>query len=160
MEEANMRSGGFQPPMTGGWRPPLRDCLLLVGRGSRDESATAEMHEFARLRQLELQGIEVAVAFLAMARPLLPEQLQQAACQAYRRVIVQPHLLFRGELVESIEQQVAEMVVRHPEKQWIVTPPLADEPGIVTFATEFLQKVILDRCGQAGIHVAALTRGD
>jgi len=112
--------------------PPYSDtCLLLVGRGSHDDSATAEMHEFAQLREKDLRGIKTEVAFLAMARPLLHEQLAKLAGQDYGRVMVQPHLLFHGELVESIERQVAEMAAGHPQQEWIVTPPLADRADIV-----------------------------
>jgi sirohydrochlorin ferrochelatase len=144
-------------------------CLLLVGRGSHDDSATAEMHEFARLRQQGLETaarqeprplVKVEVAFLAMAHPLLQKQLAKLVCQGYRRVIVQPHLLFYGELVESIERQVAEMAAGQPDTTWIVTPPLADLPGIVTRATESIQKVILDRCHEAGIRVVVLQGDD
>jgi sirohydrochlorin cobaltochelatase len=140
--------------------PGSETCLLLVGRGSHDESATADMHEFARLRQRSLDSIKVEVAFLAMARPLLSEQLGNLGCQTYRRVIVQPHLLFDGDLVESIERHVAKAAARHRAQEWMVTPPLADRVGFVTFATELIQKVIEDRCREASIRVVALGRDD
>jgi sirohydrochlorin cobaltochelatase len=41
--------------------------LLLVGRGSRDAEATAEMHAFTSLRQALAPQLKVRVAFLAMA---------------------------------------------------------------------------------------------
>ena len=135
-------------------------CLLLVGRGSHDEGATAEMREFAVLRQQPLQSERVEVAFLAMARPLLAEQLAVVARHGYRRVIVQPHLLFCGELVDSIERQVAEMKGRYPETEWITTRPLADLPGTVSRATDLMEKVILDRCQDAGIHVVVAGADD
>ena len=119
------------------------------------------MYEFARVRQAgSLPHGEIEVAFLAMARPLLGERLQEIAPRRYGRVIVQPHLLFHGELVESIGNQVAEAALRWPETEWIVTEPLADRPGKVTRASELLEKVILDRCSEAGIHVVGTDRDD
>ncbi len=97
--------------------------------------------------------MKVEVAFLAMARPLLEEQLRVVAGRGYGRVVVQPHLLFQGELVESVERQVAEAAARHPQIEWIVTQPLADLPGIVTEATKMLEKVIWERFEEAGIRV-------
>jgi len=133
---------------------------LLVGRGSHDESATAEMHEFARLRQQSLQNMKVEAAFLAMAQPLLRDTLSLIARQGYGHIVVQPHLLFYGDLFEAVERQVAEMAGYCPSIQWTVTQPLADEPGIITAATESLRKAIFDRCREAAIHVVATAPDD
>jgi sirohydrochlorin cobaltochelatase len=130
-------------------------CLLLVGRGSRDESATAEMHEFAHLRRQVQPEMHVAVAFLTMAQPLLQNQLAIVASHNFRRVIVQPHLLFQGELLAGMEEQVTQARDRHPGKEWLVTWSLADAVGIITSATGLIQKVISDRCLAAGIRVVA-----
>jgi sirohydrochlorin cobaltochelatase len=162
MEEVESRKSKVEGQMpTFDLRPSTFDsCLLLVGRGSRDESATAEMHEFARLRQVASGGIATAVAFLAMARPLLHEQLAKMAGCSFRRVIVQPHLLFCGELLDSLQQQVSAAARRRTDQQWIVVPTLADEPDSVSWATQLIRKVILDRIAEAGIRVAAPWGGD
>ena len=82
-------------------------------------------------------------------------KLTDVACHGYRRVIVQPHLLFHGELVESIAMQVAEVAACHASPEWMMTEPLADNADSVAWGTESIQKVIVDRCRQAGIHVVA-----
>jgi len=135
-------------------------CLLLVGRGSHDESATAEMHELARLRQQSVDQCKVEVAFVAMARPLLLEKLGELARQSYQRVVVQPHLLFDGELVEAIERQMSATAACCSEQEWIITRPLAADLGFVTFVTDLIRKVIEDRCREAGIRVVALEKDD
>jgi sirohydrochlorin cobaltochelatase len=137
---------------------PNKMCLLLVGRGSQEDSATAEMHEFAEKRQA-LCGLKTEVAFLAMARPLLGDQLRHVDCQGYRRIIVQPHFLFDGELVDSVNQQVGEMMVSHRLTNWLIAKPLVELDNFVTPAAGFLQKVIVDRCREGGIHVVT-TKGD
>jgi sirohydrochlorin cobaltochelatase len=138
---------------------PSKMCLLLVGRGSTDDSATAEMHHFAQMRQA-ICDLKTEVAFLAMARPLLSDQLRHVDCQGYRRVIVQPHLLFDGELVESINQQVGEMIVSHRPTNWLIARPLVDSDSFVTPAADFIRKVIVDRCREAGIRVVTTTGDD
>jgi sirohydrochlorin cobaltochelatase len=146
-----------------GWAVPTREsttCLLLVGRGSRDDSATAEMHDFARLRQEKLPQVTVEVAFMAMAQPPLTAQLKKIAALRYDRVIVQPHLLFHGELVESLIHQVAETAVCHPQSTWFVAPVLADGPDFLGQGTKLLENVILDRCSEVGIRVVAHARDD
>jgi sirohydrochlorin ferrochelatase len=118
------------------------------------------MHHFARLRAEKLPGWKVEVAFLAMAQPLLAAQLASTAYRGHRQVVVQPHLLFDGELVQSIAEEIAAMVQSHPKTQWLLTPPLADPPDKLTNATKLIEKVILDRCNEAGIHVVGLKADD
>jgi sirohydrochlorin cobaltochelatase len=133
-----------------------RTCLLLVGRGSKDATATAEMHEFAALRQRLAENLHVEVAFLAMAQPSLAVQLKAIAQQSYSRVIVQPHLLFHGELLDSLRRQVGEMSQNHGQTQWLLAPALADPLNTPrSSAAVDLEKVIEDRCLQAGIPVVA-----
>lgn len=125
-------------------------CLLMVARGSSDGEATEEMRRFAKLRREIDEQMHVEVAFLAMAQPSFDEQLQKVADAGFGRVIVQPHFLFAGELVERIRGQTGEMARKHPETDWLVAPPLADRPGEAGLASELLAKVILDRCQEAG----------
>jgi sirohydrochlorin cobaltochelatase len=125
-------------------------CLLLVARGSKDEEAAAEMHEFARLRQAAEPELKVEVAFLAMAQPSLEQQVAKLAASGFRRVVVQPHFLFEGELVERIRGQIAKTAAETPQIEWIVTRPLADPVGKPGLASELLAKVIHDRCWPAG----------
>lgn len=129
------------------------ECLLLVARGSSDGDATQEMRAFARMRASEKERMRVEVAFLAMAKPGLVEQLGKAAAGGFARVIVQPHFLFEGELVERIRGQIAEMARIHPETAWVVAPPLADPLGVAGLASNLLTNVILGRLREAGIRV-------
>jgi sirohydrochlorin cobaltochelatase len=140
--------------------PAGETCLLLVGRGSYDESATAAMQEFARLRQLALGDLHTEVAFLAMARPALTDILPRLAETSFRRIIVQPHLLFDGELVDSIDKQVGLAKHQRPHKDWIITPLLGDQPSEIGCGTELLLQAIIDRCQEAAIHVVAAAGDD
>jgi sirohydrochlorin cobaltochelatase len=140
----------------GGRRTEDREsCLLLVARGSSDKEAAAEMREFAALRRAERPGMTLEVAFLAKARPSFEEQMVKLAAADYERVIVQPHFLFEGELVDRIRGQITGIAARQPQTEWIVTEPLANPCGKPGLASELLAKVILDRCREGGIRVVA-----
>ncbi len=105
--------------------------LILVGRGSLDSDATQAMLRFAELR-VELTPVaECRVGFVAMAKPTLAEALHQAATCAARRVVVQPHLLFRGQLLSDVEQAVANARLTTPDKQWLIAPRLGVHPLLV-----------------------------
>ena len=95
-------------------------ALVMVGRGSRDSHATDEMCEFARLRKQVSSVAHVEVGFVAMAEPTIAECLERVAASGSRRVIVQPHLLFAGQLLTRISEEVAGYALRHPTTQWVV----------------------------------------
>jgi sirohydrochlorin cobaltochelatase len=124
--------------------PPEQCCLLIVGRGSSDQSAVTEMHQFARVRH-ERSGLQTQVAFLAMARPLLDEHLAALAAWRFHRIIVQPHLLFDGELADSLRAQVAARAKQSPEKEWLVTPLLADPPDQSGIGLALLADAAIER---------------
>lgn len=108
-------------------RPPIADevtLLILVGRGSHDREATAEMHHFARLRTVKSPALRVETCFVAMARPSLQEALSGLTERRLRRVVIQPHLLFHGLLIAEIERQVAMAAQLHSQLEWVVTKPL------------------------------------
>jgi sirohydrochlorin cobaltochelatase len=106
---------------------PERTLLIAVGRGSSDDAATAEMRRFA-CRLAERASIpNVQVVFLALAKPLLAQVLAKVDLATISRVIVQPHLLFHGELVERLRRQVDEIALQRPDQEWVVTKLLADD---------------------------------
>jgi sirohydrochlorin cobaltochelatase len=104
--------------------------LVLVGRGSHDADATAEMHRFASLRgeTRERQAARVEVGFVAMATPRFTDVLEAAAQAPARRVVIQPHLLFGGVLLDRIAHTAAEFAARYPSQQWLAAPHLGPHP--------------------------------
>ena len=136
-----------------------RTCLLLIGRGSHDDSASAEMHHFAQLRAENSPVGGVAVAFLAMARPAVQDVLSQLAAQDWRRIVVQPHLLFHGELLDQLHERVAAAGTANPRQEWILTPYLAQGIAADHSVGERLVGAILHRfrqaAGEAAIRVVA-----
>lgn len=131
-------------------RPPVSDSetlLLMVGRGSRDPEANSEMVSFSRLRWERRRLGWVETCFTAMTWPSLADGLAAAARLAQRRIVVQPHLLFRGELLARIREETAAAAARHASYDWILVGHLGPHPLLV--------RSILDRAG-----VAAMTSRD
>lgn len=98
--------------------------LLLVGRGSRERSANAEMYRFARLRFERTPIGWVEICFTALTEPSLDRGLEIAAALPFGRIVVQPHLLFDGELLRRIQTRVAAVRAADPTRKWVVTEPL------------------------------------
>lgn len=104
-------------------------ALVMVGRGSRDPCASADMRILSELVRSRLGFPKVATAFYAMAQPRLPEVLDQVArSTAHSTVIVQPHLLFDGRLYQAIASQVAEANQRHPAVHFELSHYLGPDP--------------------------------
>lgn len=100
--------------------PPEETVLVMVGRGSHDAQATQEMHDFVAQRRLRTPVGECRSCFAAMAEPRLEATLAELAASSCRRVVVQPHLLFAGVLLDRITASVAQFGLDRPNKQWLV----------------------------------------
>ena len=85
------------------------DAVLLVGRGTTDPDANADLYRAARLlwettRDLGIRQVEAA--FVSLAEPSVPEGLDRLRALGARRVLVLPFFLFPGVLPTRIHTQV------------------------------------------------------
>jgi sirohydrochlorin cobaltochelatase len=77
-------------------------AVLLVGRGSTDPDANAEIHKVARLLW-EGRGLAmVEPAFVSLAWPGVPEGLERCRRLGASRVVVLPYFLFSGVLPDRV----------------------------------------------------------
>ncbi len=116
--------------------PAEETLLLMVGRGSRDAGATAEMCALARLRRRDAHAARVDTAFFAMAEPKLMDSVAALATQPYRRIVVQPHLLFRGRILDRIAELVHDMNRQVSPQEWVLCEHLGAATEIVDILVE------------------------
>ena len=101
---------------------PDQTALVMVGRGSYDPCASADMQILSSLVAHRSNYAEVRTAFYAMTEPKLQDVLECLAQEeAYATIVVQPHLLFEGRLYQAIVKQVEEIASTHPQLQWKIT---------------------------------------
>jgi sirohydrochlorin cobaltochelatase len=97
-----------------------RTAVVMVGRGSYDPCAQADMRVLAEVVGYRVDVGTVVTAFYAMANPRLPIVLDElAASRQFETIVVQPHLLFEGRLYQAILGQTEEARRQHPTIQWI-----------------------------------------
>lgn len=89
--------------------------VLLVGHGSTDPEANAEVHRAARLLWEGRGYAGVETAFLSPAAPDVPGGLDRCRRLGARRIVVLPHFLFTGGPAERIRQQTEGWAAAHPE---------------------------------------------
>jgi len=110
--------------------------VVLVGRGSTDPDANAEVAKLARLLW-EGRGYDgVETSFISLARPGVPAALDRAALLGARRVVVVPYFLFRGVLPERVVEQSSEWAKQHPETDVRVADVLGDCDGLADLVVE------------------------
>jgi sirohydrochlorin cobaltochelatase len=101
-------------------------AVLLVGRGSTDPDANAEVCKVARLLQ-ETQGFAfVETAFVSLATPNVTEGLERVRRLGASRVVVAPYFLFDGVLPHRVVERSVAFGAEHPELDVRVAGYLGD----------------------------------
>jgi sirohydrochlorin cobaltochelatase len=136
--EAAERSFGAKP-----------DAIVVVGRGSTDPDANADLAKAARLladgRDLTAPTPEgagsvlpspelglVEPAFVSLARPGLATALDRVHRLGARRIVVVPYFLFTGVLVERIGEQAANWAGQHPHVEVVVASQFGVDERLVS----------------------------
>ena len=106
-----------------GGRPPVAStappAVLLVGRGSTDPDANADVVKTARLLWEGRDYPLAETAFVSLARPDVAEGLERcrllSAGQPWaRRIVVARYFLFPGVLPDRVAEQAAAYAAAHP----------------------------------------------
>lgn len=86
------------------------DAVLLVGRGTTDPDANADLYRAGRLlweTSRELGVRQVEAAFVSLAQPSVTEGLERLRALGARNIVVLPFFLFPGVLPTRIHTQTA-----------------------------------------------------
>jgi sirohydrochlorin cobaltochelatase len=111
-------------------------AVLLVGRGSTDPDANAEVCKVARLLQ-ETQGFAfVETAFVSLATPNVAEGLERVRRLGAAQVVVAPYFLFDGVLPQRVVEQSVAFGAEHPELDVRVAGYLGDCAELVDLVVE------------------------
>jgi sirohydrochlorin cobaltochelatase len=101
-------------------------AVLLVGRGSTDPDANAEVCKVARLLQEGRPYDFVEPAFVSLARPDVATGLARCRALGASRVVVAPYFLFDGVLPRRVVEQSLAFGVEHPDVEVTVADYLGD----------------------------------
>lgn len=92
-------------------------AVVLVGEGSTDPVANAEVHRVSRLfwETHAYDFMTVETAFVSVTPPGVPGGLERCRRLGAKRVIVLPYLLFAGGLLERVWAQALAYGAGHPD---------------------------------------------
>ncbi|MGW2211374.1 sirohydrochlorin chelatase [Streptomyces sp. NPDC001781] len=116
---------------------PREDAtVLLVGRGSTDPDANAEVCKAARLLWEGRGYAGVETAFVSLAAPDVRSGLDRVARLGARRVVVLPYFLFTGVLPDRVRRQTEEWAAAHPEVEVRSADVIGPEPELLDLVME------------------------
>jgi sirohydrochlorin cobaltochelatase len=110
--------------------------VLLVGRGSTDPDANAEVCKVARLLWEGRGYAGVETAFVSLAAPDVPSGLDRCAKLGAKRIAVLPYFLFTGILPERVRQQAEGWGAAHPEVALRQADVIGPEPELAELVME------------------------
>jgi sirohydrochlorin cobaltochelatase len=111
---------------------PRRESLLLViGRGTRDAEANANVGKLARLLADNMEFGRVERGYGGTAEPLTEPALRHAATLGFKRIVVFPYFLFTGVLVKRVYAASDRVAADRPAIEIIKAPYLGDHPLVL-----------------------------
>lgn len=129
---------------TGGRTPGDRAdvTVLLVGRGSTDPDANAEVHKAARLLWEGRGYAGVETAFVSLAAPDVPAGLDRCAMLGARRIVVLPYFLFTGVLPDRVRLQTEGWAAAHPGIEVFSADVIGPEPELLDLVMERYEEAV------------------
>jgi len=116
--------------------------VLLVGRGSSDPDANADLCKVARLVHEGRSFPMVEPAFSGITAPGVPQGLARCAALGARRIVAVPYFLFIGVLVQRIARNCAEFEDAHPGVEVRVARHLGPVDAIAELVVERYEEVL------------------
>lgn len=145
---------------------PQDIAVLLVGRGTTDPEANADIYKIGRLLTERNNYGFVECCFIAMTEPRLPAGIDRCVRLAAKQVIVAPYFINTGTLVKRIWTQAEASGPRHPGVQIALARHMGVHPELVQFilnraqvlsesgagAAMLSERMCLYRCGATRSH--------
>ncbi|MET8980266.1 sirohydrochlorin chelatase [Streptomyces sp. NPDC004539] len=116
--------------------------VLLVGRGSTDPDANAEVYKAARLLWEGRGYAGVETAFVSLAAPDVPSGLDRCVKLGARRIVVLPYFLFTGILPDRVRQQTEGWAAAHPEAEVFSADVIGPEPELLDLVMERYEEAV------------------
>ncbi|WP_025617256.1 uroporphyrinogen-III C-methyltransferase [Salinispora cortesiana] len=110
--------------------------VALIGRGSTDPDANAEVAKVARLLWEGRGYAGVEPGFISLAEPSVPAVLDRLRRLGARRIVVAPYFLFAGVLPDRIRAQAREFAAAHPELDLRVADLIGDCDALADLVLE------------------------
>jgi len=117
-------------------------AVLVVGRGSTDPDANADVVKTSRLLWEGREFRLAETAFVSLARPDVAEGLERCRLLGARRIVVARYFLFPGVLPDRVAQQAGDYARAHPGLDIRCADVLGDCDEIAALVYERYQEAL------------------
>jgi sirohydrochlorin cobaltochelatase len=117
-------------------------AVLVVGRGSTDPDANADVVKTSRLLWEGREFPLAETAFVSLARPDVTAGLERCRLLGARRIVVARYFLFPGVLPDRVAQQAGDYARAHPELDIRCADVLGDCDEIAALVYERYQEAL------------------
>jgi sirohydrochlorin ferrochelatase/(2Fe-2S) ferredoxin len=128
---------------------PDRTAVLLVGRGSSDPDANADLHKLARLFAERRGLLAVEVAYVGVTTPTVEQAFTALLARRPRAIVVLPYLLYPGVLVDRLRAQVSELAALHPRVAVVAADLVGTHPAVVEVLLERVEEAVAGTGGMS-----------
>lgn len=116
--------------------------LAMVGRGASDPEALAQMRSLTEILCAGRHDIAWReTGFFTGGQPNVDALFDLAASSACDTILVQPHLLFEGELMDQLRTKFRQRMERHAPQRWLLTRALGADPGLANVFLEMAREI-------------------
>lgn len=125
-------------------KTPQRIALAMVGRGTSDPEALAHMRQFTELTSSQRGVPWVSTGFFAGGEPTVDQLLELASSamadgQPCDGVVIQPHLLFEGELMDQLRSKTLRCRQEYPHLHWVLARCLGADQALAKVFVDFVR---------------------
>lgn len=122
--------------------------LAMIGRGTSDTAALEQMRLLTAKCVASRDVHWRETGFFAGGLPHVDTLLEHAAnaCNAPSgcdTMILQPHLLFEGELMDQLRHKLRSQRDRHPQVQWLLARPLGVDAALARVFVGFIRNAMV-----------------
>jgi sirohydrochlorin cobaltochelatase len=122
--------------------PRGESLLLVIGRGTRDPEANAQIGKLAQLLREGMGYGWAEIGYAGTAAPLAEAALRHAAALGFRRIVVFPYFLFTGVLVKRVYAACDTVAVDHRAIEIVKAPYLSDHPLVLDCLVDRVREMI------------------
>lgn len=122
--------------------PRSESLLLVIGRGTSDADANAQLGKLAQLLGEGMGFARAAIGYAGTAAPLAEPALRHAATLGFKRIVVFPYFLFTGVLVKRVYAACDRVAADHPAIEIVKTPYLGDHPLVLDCLVDRVSEMI------------------
>jgi len=111
-------------------------AVVLVGRGTTDPDANADIAKVARLLWEGREWPLVEPAFISLTTPSVPEAMERCRRLGATRIAVVPYFLFTGVLPDRVRLQAEQYADAHPGVDVRVTTEIGGDERVAALVME------------------------